>query len=185
MRHNTSGRKFGKTASHRMAMFKNMAASLIEHGRIKTTLHKAKDLRSIADRLVTWGKTDTVFSRRKVFDFIRNKNAVQKLFKEIAPSFENRQGGYTRIYQLGHRAGDAAKMAFIEFLHDDLLSAKVEGKVKEETAKDKKTKAKASSKKSEKKAVEKKAVDKKAPAKIKKTALKKPVVRKTQARGDK
>ncbi|OVE80672.1 50S ribosomal protein L17 [bacterium K02(2017)] len=169
MRHNVSGRKLGKKSAHRLAMFKNMASSLIEHGRIQTTLEKAKELRSIADKLVTLGKSDTVHSRRQAFSFIRNKDAVKKLFSEIAPSFEERKGGYTRIYRLGQRAGDAAKMAIIEYLSDDLLKAKVEGRVADSSKKDKKAKKTA---KPAKKAADKKPAKKASAAKTDKKETK-------------
>jgi len=144
MRHQVAGRKLGRKSAHRLAMFSNMAASLIDKGRIKTTLHKAKELRKIADKLVTLGKTNTLHTRRQAFNLLRNNDAVRKLFAEIAPSFEKRAGGYTRIYHLGTRVGDAAKMAYIEYLSEDLLTAKVEGKVAD---KGKKTKSKAKAKK--------------------------------------
>lgn len=129
MRHRLARRKLGRTASHRLALFRNMSASLIEHGRVRTTLARAKELRGVADRLVTLGKKNTLHARRRVSYFLQNKRAVKKLFKQVAPAFEKRHGGYTRIYHLGPRTGDAANMALIEFLHEDLLSARVEGKV--------------------------------------------------------
>ncbi|MCP5463648.1 MAG: 50S ribosomal protein L17 [Deltaproteobacteria bacterium] len=153
MRHQVKGRKLGRTSSHRKAMLRNMASSLIEHGRIKTTLEKAKELRRFADKLVTISKEDSLHARRKAFDLLRNRAGVQKLFAEIAPSFEARKGGYTRIMKLGHRVGDAAQMAIIEYLQEDLLSAKVEGKVAEKKAAPKK---KPAAKKSEETAKEEK-----------------------------
>lgn len=147
MRHRIAGRKLGRKSSHRRMMFRHMAASLIEHGKIRTTLPKAKELRRVAERLVTLGKSNTVRARRRAFDFIRNRRAVQKLFGEVAPAFENRAGGYTRIYRLGTRAGDAAGMAIIEFLHEDLLSARVAGKVVEKKKKSQPKKAAATKEK--------------------------------------
>ncbi len=143
MRHQLQGRKLGRTTSHRIAMFRNMASSLIEHGRIRTTLLKAKELRRMADQLVTLGKENTLHARRRAFDLIRNRDAVQKLFNSIAPAFEKRAGGYTRIFHLAKRPGDAAPMAFIEYLGEDLLAAKVEGKVLEAKTDKKEKKAKA------------------------------------------
>lgn len=179
MRHQVSGRKLGKTSSHRKAMFRNMATSLIEHGRIKTTLHKAKELRSIADQLVTLGKRNTLHTRRQAFDLIRNKTIVKKLFDEIAPAFEDRKGGYTRIYHIGQRVGDAAKMAVIEFLQEDLLKSKVEGKVVEKKAKAKKEKKPATEKKAKKEAAPKKeAKAKKSATKAKKAPAKKKAAKK-------
>lgn len=145
MRHQVSGRKLGRTTSHREAMFRNMAASLIEYGRIRTTLHKAKELRGIAEHLITLGKKNTLHTRRQAFDLLRNRDTVKKLFESIAPAFAKRMGGYTRIFRLDARPGDAAQSALIEYLSEDLLTAKVEGKVddvkKEEKAKAKKAKA--------------------------------------------
>lgn len=163
MRHRVSGRKLGKKTAHRIAMFRNMAASLIEKGRIQTTLPKAKELRRIAEKLVTLGKTNTLHTRRQAFNFMRNKKIVKKLFDEVAPAFEKRAGGYTRIYKLGARVGDAAKMAIIEFLQEDLLSAKVEGKIPDVKADKKKAKAKKAAPKKEVK--EKKETQKDAKAK--------------------
>ena len=175
MRHQVAGRKLGRKSAHRTAMFRNMVSSLIEHGKIKTTLHKAKELRSVAEKMVTLGKQNSLHSRRQAFDFIRNKKAVQKLFDEVAPSFEARKGGYTRIYKLGNRVGDAAKMALIEFLSEDLLSAKVEGKVVEKKAKAPKKAApkKAPKKEAKKETKAKKEAAPKKEAKAKKTTAKK------------
>ena len=139
MRHQVSGRKLGRKTAHRIAMFRNMVSSLIMHERIKTTLQKAKELRSIADKMITLGKKDTLDARRQVFNFIRNRIAVQKLFGEIAPVFKERQGGYTRIYRTGFRAGDKAQMAYIEYLKEDLVMNAVEAPKVDATA----TKAKA------------------------------------------
>lgn len=173
MRHQVSGRKLGRKTAHRTAMFRNMASSLIEHGQIQTTLHKAKELRKIADKLVTLGKENSLHARRQAFDMIRNRDAVKKLFDVVAPAFDTRKGGYTRIVKIGTRLGDAAKMAVIEYLSEDMLAAKVEGKVKEPA---KKTKAKKATKKAapKKEAAEKKEPKaKKAPAKKKAAAKKK------------
>lgn len=116
MRHHVDGRKLGRTSSHRRAMFANMAASLIRHDRIETTLPKAKELRSLAERLVTMGKQQTLHARRRAIAIIRDKKAVHKLFDELAGRFSARNGGYTRILKLGWRHGDAAPMAMIEYL---------------------------------------------------------------------
>ncbi|EKD50821.1 MAG: 50S ribosomal protein L17 [uncultured bacterium] len=137
MRHQVAGRKLGRTTAHRLAMFRNMLASLIQHGRIKTTLPRAKELRSLADKIVTLGKENTLHARRRAFDFLRDRKAVVRLFNDIAPAFSGRMGGYTRIYQLGSRVGDAAKMAMIEFLQEDLLAAKVAGNIVDDKAKKK------------------------------------------------
>lgn len=178
MRHQTAGRKLGRKSSHRKALFRNMVSSLIEHGRITTTLHKAKELRSVADRMVTLGKKNTLHARRQAYDFMRSKDAVKKLFDEIAPAFEKRAGGYTRIFKLGSRAGDAAKMALIEFLREDLLSARVEGKVVDKPATKKADKSTKSAK--EAKPVADKAAKKaKSPAAKKTAETKKPATKKT------
>jgi large subunit ribosomal protein L17 len=172
MRHQVAGRKLGKKTAHRLAMLRNMSASLIKHGRITTTLPKAKELRKVADKLVTLGKANSLHARRQAFDFLRNRDAVQKLFAEIAPAFAKRMGGYTRIYHMGSRAGDAAKMAIIEYLQEDILTAKVEGTIaddtKKKTAKKKVVKkAKTEAKEPKKEAKAEKKTVKKAPAKEK------------------
>ena len=116
MRHRKSGRHLNRTSSHRQAMFRNMAASLIEHEIIKTTLPKAKELRRVAEPLITLAKEDSVANRRLAFSRTRNKAAVGKLFSELGPRYEGRPGGYTRILKCGFRAGDAAPMAYIELV---------------------------------------------------------------------
>lgn len=116
MRHRNSGRNFSRTSSHRKAMFANLCKSLIEHEVIKTTLPKAKDLRSIFEPLITRSKQDSVASRRYVFDRLRSKEAVGKLFTTLGPRFLERQGGYVRIIKCGNRPGDNAPMAIIELL---------------------------------------------------------------------
>jgi large subunit ribosomal protein L17 len=116
MRHRKSGKHLNRTSSHRQAMFRNMAASLIEHEIIKTTLPKAKELRRVAEPLITLAKEDSVANRRLAFARTRNKAAVGKLFGELGPRYETRPGGYTRILKCGFRAGDAAPMAFIELV---------------------------------------------------------------------
>lgn len=116
MRHNIQHRKLGRTSAHRRAMFRNQLASLVEHERIRTTLPKAKELRSIAERVVTHGREDTVAARRWVRRWLPDRTHVKKLFDEIAPRFTDRPGGYTRIVKLGPRKGDAAEMALLEFV---------------------------------------------------------------------
>ncbi|MCR9192867.1 MAG: 50S ribosomal protein L17 [Gammaproteobacteria bacterium] len=116
MRHRNSGRKFSRTSSHRKAMFANMCCSLIEHELIKTTLAKAKELRRYIEPLVTVGKSDSVASRRKVFDELRSKGAVGKLFTTLGPRYQKRPGGYVRIMKCGNRAGDNAPMAIVELV---------------------------------------------------------------------
>ena len=116
MRHRKSGRHLNRTSAHRKAMFANMASALIDHEVIQTTVPKAKELRRFAEPLVTLAKEDTVANRRLAFRRLRDKAAVGKLFGEIADRFRERPGGYTRILKAGHRAGDAAPIAFIEFV---------------------------------------------------------------------
>ncbi|MBL4782172.1 MAG: 50S ribosomal protein L17 [Porticoccaceae bacterium] len=116
MRHRHSGRQLNRTSPHRRAMFRNMTASLVEHEVIKTTLPKAKELRRVAEPLITLAKTDTVANRRLAFDRLRSKEAVGKLFSELGPRFEDRPGGYTRILKCGYRTGDKAPMAYIELV---------------------------------------------------------------------
>ncbi|MBN8479983.1 MAG: 50S ribosomal protein L17 [Xanthomonadales bacterium] len=116
MRHQKSGRKFSRTSSHREAMFKNMAASLFKHELIRTTLPKAKELRRVAEPLITLAKTDGVANRRLAFARLRDKQAVGKLFVELGPRFRERKGGYLRILKCGFRPGDNAPMAYVELL---------------------------------------------------------------------
>lgn len=116
MRHRKSGRQLNRNSSHRTAMFRNMAVSLIEHEVIKTTLPKAKELRRVAEPLITLAKEDSVANRRLAFSRTRSKEAVGKLFTEIGPRYVERPGGYTRILKCGFRAGDAAPMALIELV---------------------------------------------------------------------
>ena len=116
MRHRKAGRKFNRTSSHRSAMFKNMAVSLFDHEIIKTTLPKAKELRRIAEPLITLSKTDNVANRRLAFNRTRNAATVGKLFSELGPRYAERPGGYTRILKCGFRSGDSAPMAYIELV---------------------------------------------------------------------
>ncbi len=116
MRHQKSGRKFNRTSSHRQAMFRNMAASLIKHELIRTTLPKAKELRRVAEPLITLAKVDSVANRRLAFSRLRDKQAVGKLFVELGPRFQSRPGGYLRLLKCGFREGDNAPMAYVELM---------------------------------------------------------------------
>jgi len=116
MRHRKSGRHLNRTSSHRKAMFSNMANSLFEHEIIKTTLPKAKELRRVAEPLITLAKEDSVAKRRLAFARLRDKAMVGKLFNELGPRYKERAGGYTRILKCGYRSGDAAPMAYIELV---------------------------------------------------------------------
>ena len=122
MRHRESGRKLNRNSSHRKAMFRNMAASLIEHEIIKTTLPKAKELRRIAEPLITMAKNDNVAKRRLAFSRLRNRSVVTKLFNEIGPRYKERPGGYLRILKCGFRTGDKAAMAIVELVDRPKLS---------------------------------------------------------------
>jgi large subunit ribosomal protein L17 len=116
MRHKISGRRLSRTSSHREAMFKNMAASLFKHELIRTTLPKAKELRRVAEPLITLAKEDSVANRRLAFARLRDKVAVGKLFVDLGPRYRERKGGYLRILKCGQRPGDAAPMAYVELV---------------------------------------------------------------------
>ena len=118
MRHQRKGRKLGRDASHRKALYSNMAGALFEHGRITTTEAKAKELRPIAEKLITLARKDAtdVQAQRQAVAFLRSKDAVHNLFHQVAPRFTERPGGYTRIVKLGPRQGDAAPMVYLEFV---------------------------------------------------------------------
>ena len=123
MRHRKSGRHLSRTSSHRKAMFQNMAVSLFENELIKTTLPKAKELRRVAEPLITLAKEDTVANRRLAFDRTRSKEAVGKLFNDLGKRYADRPGGYVRILKCGFRAGDAAPMAYVELVDRPELAA--------------------------------------------------------------
>jgi len=116
MRHRVAGRKLSRHTQHRELMFRNMVVSLLEHERVKTTSPKAKELRSWADKIITLGKKGTLHARRQAFALLRDEGIVKKLFDEIAPRMKDRQGGYTRIYKVGWRAGDAAPLSLVELV---------------------------------------------------------------------
>ena len=123
MRHRNTGRKLGRTSSHRKAMFSNMCCSLIEHELIRTTLPKAKDLRRYIEPLITVSKIDSVATRRHVFDTLRSKSAVGKLFTTLGPRYVERPGGYVRILKCGFRPGDNAPMALVELVDRPVADA--------------------------------------------------------------
>ena len=116
MRHRVAGRKLSRHTQHRELMFRNMLVSLLQHERIKTTLAKAKELRSWADKLISLGKKGSLHARRQAFALLRDKGIVKKLFDEIVPQLKDRQGGYTRIYRMGWRLGDGAPLSLIELV---------------------------------------------------------------------
>ena len=125
MRHQKSGRKFSRTSAHREAMFKNMAASLFKHELIKTTLPKAKELRRVAEPLITLAKVDSVANRRLAFARLRDKEAVGNLFTILGPRYANRPGGYLRLLKCGFRAGDNAPMAYVELVDRPVVAEEV------------------------------------------------------------
>ena len=131
MRHRYSGRKLNKTSSHKRAMFRNMTASLVEHELIKTTLPKAKELRRFAEPLITLAKDDSVANRRLVFDRLRNKQAVGKLFSDLGPRYQERPGGYLRILKCGMRTGDNAPMAYVELVDREIVEVEEEAEAVE------------------------------------------------------
>ena len=123
MRHRHSGRQLNRNSSHRNAMFRNMTASLVEHELIKTTLPKAKELRRVAEPLITLAKNDSVANRRLAFNRLRDKDAVGKLFSELGPRYQERPGGYIRILKCGYRSGDKAPMAYVELVDRPQVTA--------------------------------------------------------------
>ncbi len=131
MRHRVHTFKIGRTSAHRKAMLANMVSSLFESGTIKTTVVKAKEARRMADRMVTLGKKGSLHHRRLAVSYLRDKTAVKKLFDEIAPSFEGRPGGYTRIIRLGFRQGDSAEMCMLQLTNNDAAEPKKAKKVEE------------------------------------------------------
>ena len=116
MRHRKSGRKLGRDASHRKALYANLTGQLIEHGRIKTTIAKAKEVRPIAEQMITLGRRGDIHARRQALAFLRTQEVVHRLFADVAPRFADRPGGYTRIVKIGTRQGDAAEMAYLELV---------------------------------------------------------------------
>ena len=134
MRHQKAGRKLGRTTSHRWAMFKNMLTSFFEWEKIETTSAKAKELRPLAEKVITLGKRGDLAARREVLKLIANKKIVQKLFNEIAPKVTSRLGGYTRIVRAGFRAGDSAPMSIIEIISEEKGAEKKKGAKKKQAA---------------------------------------------------
>ena len=138
MQHNRAGRKLGRTTSHRRALFRNQLASLFTHERITTTLPKAKDLRPLAEKMVTLGKRGGLHARRLALKNVPDAGVIKKLFDEIAPRFKDRVGGYTHILKLGRRPGDGAEMAILEFIDFDFAQRQAEKKVAAKAAAEKK-----------------------------------------------
>lgn len=140
MRHGMNGRKLNRTSSHRRAMFANMATALIKHEQIETTLPKAKDLRPIVEKLVTLGKRGGLHARRQVLSYLGDRDQTEKLFATLGPRYASRKGGYLRVLKAGHRYGDAAPMAVIEFVDRD-VEAKGKDSGPVQTAEEKETEA--------------------------------------------
>jgi large subunit ribosomal protein L17 len=130
MRHLNQGRKLNRTSAHRKALFRNLVLSLVRYERIKTTDAKAKELRRYADRMVTLGKRGDLAARRLAYNFMQSRDAVKKLFDEIAPRFKDRAGGYTRVVKFGMRRGDAAPLSIIEFTSNENAEGKTPRKKK-------------------------------------------------------
>ncbi len=126
MRHKKSGRRLGRNSSHRKAMFRNMATSLVRHELIRTTVPKAKELRRVVEPLITLAKVDGVANRRLAFNRLRDKEAVGKLFTDLGPRFKDRPGGYLRILKIGPRPGDAAPMAIVQLVGGEAEAAPAE-----------------------------------------------------------
>lgn len=134
MRHQKSGRQLNRNSAHRKAMFKNMAVSLFDHEMIRTTLPKAKELRRSAEPLITLAKSDSLANRRLAFSRLRDRDAVQKLFNELGPRYQDRPGGYVRILKCGFRPGDKAPMAIVELVDRPLPEEDDEGLEEEQEA---------------------------------------------------
>jgi large subunit ribosomal protein L17 len=116
MRHQRSGKKLGRDSAHRKALYANLTASLIEHGRIRTTETKAKAVRPIVEKMITLGRDGSIHARRQALAYLRTQEVVHKLFSEVGPRFSDRPGGYTRVVKLGPRQGDSAPMAYLELV---------------------------------------------------------------------
>ena len=155
MRHQKSGRKLGRNSPHRTAMFRNLAASLLTHETVRTTLPKAKELRRVVEPLITLGKEDSVAHRRLAFSRLRDDAAVGRLFTELGPRFQKRPGGYLRILKMGYRPGDSAAMAIVQLLDQPANVPAAQAAAEEDMAEAKKSakkKTKAAPKKKAKKA---------------------------------
>lgn len=122
MRHQRAGKKLGRDSAHRKALYANLAGSLIEHGRIKTTVTKAKAVKPIAEQMITLGRRGDLHARRQATAFLRSRDVVHMLFAEVAPRFKDRPGGYTRIVRIGPRPGDAAEMAYLELVDEEYVA---------------------------------------------------------------
>jgi large subunit ribosomal protein L17 len=122
VRHARTGKKLGRDSAHRKALYSNLAGALIEHGRIRTTVTKAKAVKPIAEQMITLGRRGDLHARRQATSFLRSRDVVHKLFAEVAPLFKDRPGGYTRIVKIGPRAGDSAEMAYLELVDEEYVA---------------------------------------------------------------
>lgn len=131
MRHARSGKKLGRDSAHRKALYSNLAGALIEHGRIKTTVTKAKAVKPIAEQMITLGRRGDLHARRQATAFLRSRDVVHKLFADVAPLFKDRPGGYTRIVRIGPRPGDAAEMVYLELVDEEYVATQREERTPE------------------------------------------------------
>jgi large subunit ribosomal protein L17 len=178
MRHRAAHRKLGRKTEHRISLLRNLAASLISHGRIRTTEAKAKELRPFVEKLVTLGKRDSLHARRHALSILPRREVVSRLFSDVSPRFSERPGGYTRILKLAHRQGDGAAMAFIEFVDYKFEGAgaapgKSDKETKAEKRPEKEPKAKAKSEEPAEPEAPKAKARAKKPAAVKKKVAKK------------
>jgi large subunit ribosomal protein L17 len=131
VRHARAGKKLGRDSAHRKALYANLAGALIEHGRIRTTVTKAKAVKPLAEQMITLGRRGDLHARRQATSFLRSRYVVHKLFAEVAPLFKDRPGGYTRIVKLGPRAGDSAEMAYLELVDEEYVAKEREARTPE------------------------------------------------------
>ena len=134
MRHARTGKKLGRDSAHRKALYANLAGALIEHGRIKTTVTKAKAVKPIAEQMITLGRRGDLHARRQATSFLRSRDVVHKLFAEVAPLFKDRPGGYTRIIKIGPRPGDSAEMAYLELVDEEYVAKELAERTPEPVA---------------------------------------------------
>jgi large subunit ribosomal protein L17 len=134
VRHARAGKKLGRDSAHRKALYSNLAGALIEHGRIKTTVTKAKAVKPLAEQMITLGRRGDLHARRQATAFLRSRDVVHKLFDEVAPLFKDRPGGYTRIVKIGPRPGDAAEMAYLELVDEAYVAKEREARTPEPAA---------------------------------------------------
>jgi large subunit ribosomal protein L17 len=134
VRHQRAGKKLGRDSAHRKALYANLAGALIEHGRIKTTVTKAKAVKPIAEQMITLGRRGDLHARRQATAFLRSRDVVHRLFTDVAPLFKDRPGGYTRIIKIGTRQGDSAEMAYLELVDDEYVATQREERTPEPVA---------------------------------------------------